>query len=79
MKILSYTSVKFAKRALVRKIHSKLTLQEFMKTRRPSNVICVIIQLAYTMTLEDTLNVFMKISNHTNVIFAKRSLDGRLH
>jgi hypothetical protein len=54
MKISSNINVIFAKRALVRKIHSKCILKEFMKTRIPSNVICVIIQLSNMHKLEDT-------------------------
>jgi hypothetical protein len=70
MKILSNTNVIFAKRALALKIHSRVTLKWFMPTKSPSNVIYVIILLSTMHTLEDTLNVSMKISSNTNVTFA---------
>jgi hypothetical protein len=54
-------------------------LRGFMKTRSSLNAICVNTQLSYMQTLESTLNVFMKISSNTSVIFAKRALVIKVH
>jgi hypothetical protein len=75
MKKSNNTFATFAKRVLVWKIHSKVTLKGFMKIKSLSNVICVIIQLLNIPTLENTLNASMKISSNINVLFAKRALD----
>jgi hypothetical protein len=74
MKISDRTKTIFVTRGLVRKIHSKCMLKWFTTKRSASNVICVIIQLSNMHTLEDTLNVFMKNSNNTNVVFVTRAL-----
>jgi uncharacterized Zn-finger protein len=50
-----------------------------MKISNLSNVIYVTILLLNIEALEFTLNVFMKISSNTSVIFAKRALDRKVH
>jgi hypothetical protein len=45
-----------------------------MKTSNLSNVTCAVILLSILRTLENTLNVFMKISNNINAAFARRVL-----
>jgi hypothetical protein len=74
MKNLRSTFATFAKRALGRKTHSKCILKWFMRTKSPSNVICVIIQLSNMHRLEDTLNVSMKNLSNTNVTFVNCAL-----
>jgi cell division inhibitor SulA len=74
MKNLNHTHAIFVKRALLIKTHSKGTRKWFMKTKRNSNVIYVIIQLSDMHTLEDTLNASMKNLNSTNVVFVTKAL-----
>jgi hypothetical protein len=57
-------------RTLVGKIHLKCTSKWFTKRAGPSNVICMSIQVFNLKTLENTLQVSMKISSNTNVTFA---------
>ena len=79
MKKSNNINVAFAKNALALKIHSNCTLKWFMPTRSASNVIFVIIQLSYIQTLENILNVFMKISSNINVKFVKRAMVRKIH
>jgi|LakMenEpi03Aug12_release.lakeMendotaPanAssembly.Ray.scaffolds.fasta_scaffold5802575_1 hypothetical protein len=56
----------------------QFVLDDCMKTSNVSNVIFVTILLLNTEALEFTMNVFMKISSNSSVIFAKRALDSKV-
>jgi hypothetical protein len=63
-----------AKKALVKKQLLSGMFRMCMKTINFSNVIFVSIQFSVTVFSENTLNVFMKNSNHINALFVTGAL-----
>jgi hypothetical protein len=74
MKNSNLISALSAKKALVKKQLLSHMCRMCMKTINFSNVICVSIQLPITVISENTLNVFMKNSNHINALFVTGAL-----